>query len=602
MFQNTSKLFPKSLKSLQGSCKSNHNTIIPLFSKSLPYLNNYNSTIKLLLLRFLSTQPFPPLSTPTSTQITTPQLTPSLPERPKFFLQKDFDFLKAKISEEEDKNEENERPLREKVILLSQRDKLEEAVQLVLESDINDQSEITWNQLIVECVDKGRVKLGIRLLNEMKRFSLQPSQNTYTLLLNGLAEYRALPDNIFHARAIVDGIRRSSRTKSTYRLTVNHANSLLKVCFRANEFEALISNYDVFFNPGNQGNLSLTPNKETNTIVLAACAKNCKKHADQAFQIATNIWSSVYERAMYFVRKPSQRPMKEEDSIDDDLVCAVLLCFRNTGQVEKGFEIIRNIYGIGDDTVRPLPYNIQITSKSLDIMLGLCFKSQQPELGVKLFSEARIRFPNMVPDIQNFNSLISLFNETKRYDEAIGAFKQVLELGLEPGSLTFDLLMESCKNTKNLDIVKDIFGIIIKHRVIPKATALTKILEMTMESDSNIMVREVRWILNKVDQIGLNDPISLVESATRQGVPKLPFEIDDETFLKTIINAYGVALDKSGGKLPDNTEERWKNNLKFYKTRLWDLNQKNSQIEQSRFLKDKIITKKKNWKTNELVG
>ncbi|CAG8521187.1 13828_t:CDS:2 [Acaulospora morrowiae] len=548
--------------------------------------NALSSPIKLISLRSLSVPSSPP-----------PHVSPSLPSRPKFFLQKGIDIkkeipdilnIKEEAQEEEVLNEK--KSLREKVITLSQQDKLEEAVQLVLESRINDQSEVSWNQLIVECVDKGRVKLGIRLLNEMKRFSLQPSQNTYTLLLNGLAEYRALPDNILHARAIIDSIRRASRTKSTFKLTVGHANALLKVCFRTNEFQALLDNYDALFY---QGGTALAPNRETHTIVLSACAKNCKRYSDKAYELAVSIWESLYEKAMVSVRKPARRAAEQEDVIDDDLVCNVLLTFRNSGEVEKGFEVIKDIYGIGDDTIRTRPYDIQMTSKSLDIMLGLCFKSQQPKLGINLFNEAKMRFPNLQPDIQNFNSLISLYNESGKCDEAIGIFKQILDLGLQPIDMTFDLLMVSCKNAKNLDAVKEIFGIIIKHRVIPKTTALTKILEITMESDPSVLTREVRWILNKIDQIGLKDPLSLVKTATMHGISKLPFKIDDAVFLRTIINAYGVALDKSGGKLPDHTEERWKNNLKFYKNRLWDLNQKQAQIERSRMQKERERLHKK---------
>ncbi|CAG8826516.1 19052_t:CDS:1, partial [Cetraspora pellucida] len=55
---------------------------------------------------------------------------------------------------------------KEQVIKLAKEEQLEQAVQLVLESEINSESETTWNELISECVNKGRVKLGIRLLNE----------------------------------------------------------------------------------------------------------------------------------------------------------------------------------------------------------------------------------------------------------------------------------------------------------------------------------------------------------------------------------------------------------------------------------------------------
>ncbi|CAG8814598.1 3040_t:CDS:2, partial [Cetraspora pellucida] len=416
----------------------------------------------------------------------------------------------------------------------------------------------------------------------MKRFALQPNINTYMLLLNGLAEYRALPDNVFHARAIVDSIRRAGRRKSEFQLKTEHANALLKVCFNANEFQALVNNYDTLFHPGSYG--ALTANRETHTIVLRACARNCVKYPNIAFPLASNIWNKVFQKAIEHLKKPGIRT--EEDAIDDELVCAMLLVFRNSDQIDRGFLMLKEIYGIGDDVIRTRPYNLQMTSKSLDLMMGLCFKSQKIDLGIKLFHNAKVLFPNIQLDIENFNSLISLYNKSEQYDNAIDAFKQALDLGIEPKSTTFDLLMVACRNSQNLESVKEIFGIIIKHKVVPKATALTKILELTLESNPIRMTKEVRWILNKIDQIGLNNPKSLVTLATKQGVPKLPFEIDDKDFLRTIINAYGVALDKAAGKLPDHTEERWTNNLRFYKSRLWDINQKEAQIEQSRMQKE----------------
>ncbi|CAG8680687.1 3862_t:CDS:2, partial [Racocetra persica] len=465
---------------------------------------------------------------------------------------------------------------KEQIIRLAKEEQLEQAVQLVLESEINSESETTWNELISECVNKGRVKLGIRLLNEMKRFALQPSINTYMLLLNGLAEYRALPDNVFHARAIVDSIKRAGRRRSEFQLKTEHANALLKVCFNANEFQALVNNYDTLFHPGSYG--ALTANREAHTIVLRACARNCIKYPNLAFPLALDIWNKVFQKAIEHLKNPGVRT--EEDAIDDELVCAMLLVFRNSDQIDRGFQMLKDVYGIGDDVIKARPYNLQMTSKSLDLMMGLCFKSQKINLGIKLFHNAKVLFPNIQLDIENFNSLISLYNKSEQYDNAIATFKQALDLGIEPKSITFDLLMVACRNSQNLESVKEIFGIIIKHKVVPKATALTKILEMTLESGPIRMTKEVRWILNKIDQIGLNNPKSLVTIASKQGAPKLPFEIDDKDFLRTIINAYGVALDKAAGKLPDHTEERWTNNLRFYKNRLWDINQIEAQIEQ----------------------
>ncbi|CAG8594344.1 16008_t:CDS:2, partial [Gigaspora rosea] len=562
--------------------------IFPLISKTL--VKSYNSSYSSKSLFFyqssknasLFTNIFPIGYRSLNTLTSADAFGTIVPQNPKLDLQKDFERRNDEsITSSEDSIPEKLN-LKERVIKLSKEEQLEQAVQLVLETEINAESEAIWNQLILECVNKGRVKLGIRLLNEMKRFALQPGINTYMLLLNGLVECRALPDNVFHARAIVDSIRRAGRRKSEFQLKTEHANALLKVCFNANEFQALVNNYDTLFRPGSYG--TLTANRETHTIVLRACARNCNKYPNVAFPLALSIWDKVFQKAVDHLKNPDIRT--EEDAIDDELVCAMLLVFRNSDQINRGFQMLKDVYGVGDDIIKTRPYNLQMTSKSLDLMMGLCFKSQQIDLGIKLFHNAKILFPNIQLDIENFNSIISLYNKSEQYDNAIAAFKQTLDLGIEPESTTFDLLMVACRNSQNLESVKEIFGIIIKHKVVPKATALTKILEMTLESDPIRMTKEVRWILNKIDQIGLNNPKSLVTMATKQGVPKLPFEIDDKDFLRTIINAYGVALDKAAGKLPDHTEERWTNNLRFYKSRLWDINQKEAQIEQNRKQKE----------------
>jgi hypothetical protein len=51
---------------------------------------------------------------------------------------------------------------------LGEQDNLEDAISIALNSKKSAQSEVVWNHLIDECVKRGRITLGIRLLNQVK--------------------------------------------------------------------------------------------------------------------------------------------------------------------------------------------------------------------------------------------------------------------------------------------------------------------------------------------------------------------------------------------------------------------------------------------------
>jgi pentatricopeptide repeat protein len=51
---------------------------------------------------------------------------------------------------------------------LGEQDKLEDAISIALNTKKSAQSEVVWNHLIDECVKRGRITLGIRLLNQVK--------------------------------------------------------------------------------------------------------------------------------------------------------------------------------------------------------------------------------------------------------------------------------------------------------------------------------------------------------------------------------------------------------------------------------------------------
>lgn len=71
------------------------------------------------------------------------------------------------------KSKEKFETLKEQVIQLSEEDRLNDAIKLVTsEENIEFKTGEAWDQLIVECVDKGRAKMAARLFDEVKLYEL----------------------------------------------------------------------------------------------------------------------------------------------------------------------------------------------------------------------------------------------------------------------------------------------------------------------------------------------------------------------------------------------------------------------------------------------
>ncbi|CAG8815540.1 22413_t:CDS:2, partial [Gigaspora rosea] len=148
---------------------------------------------------------------------------------------------------------------------------LDDAISVVWNAKKNAQSEVVWNHLIIECVKNRKFQMAFRMFNEMKKHGFVPNEQSFTILLNGLADHRPFVDNILQARKMIDNMQDLTKAKPV-ELNVIHVNCLLKLCSRLNNFEALQENFNDMMRVGNWA-----PNKETFTIIFNACARNGEK-------------------------------------------------------------------------------------------------------------------------------------------------------------------------------------------------------------------------------------------------------------------------------------------------------------------------------------
>src|SRR3954449_3809221 len=118
----------------------------------------------------------------------------------------------------------------------------------------------------------------------MKKRTFVPNQQTYTILLNGIAENQTFEDNIKQAKNLLENMQQISARYNQVKVNVIHINCFLKVCARSNNFNALIENFNELTNKSN-----LEPNKEPYTIIFNACARQ----DSDGYEIALKLWNQL---------------------------------------------------------------------------------------------------------------------------------------------------------------------------------------------------------------------------------------------------------------------------------------------------------------------
>ncbi|CAG8768926.1 5250_t:CDS:2 [Cetraspora pellucida] len=481
--------------------------------------------------------------------------------------------------------------------------RLDDAISVVWKAKKSAQSEVVWNHLIVECVKNRKFQMAFRMFNGMKKHGFVPNEQSFTILLNGLADHRPFVDNILQARKMIDNMQNLTKAKPV-ELNVIHVNCLLKLCSRLNNFEAMQENFNDMMRIGNW-----TPNKETFTIIFNACARNGEK----GYLMAIQLWNQL--NSLVSKQKEQQSQIREHDGygadfapgsgyeieMDDELVRSMLLVCSKTKNYDKGFEILQNVYGFSvsselsrKKTPSILSNRHLISPKSVDIMLNLCIGARQYEKGIMLFDETLSQFPDITLDIHNFNKLIICYNQLGQFTKSIDTFYPIRARSLELTLETYDLLLTACRITEDWTAGKEFFELIIKQKkeISLDSHLLNMILELSMlnrksESES---LEKICWTLEQIESLGPRCPekIKNLSKTNKANINKfgnapMPlYNIYDIRYLKRIILVYKTVLDSEyADKINENQKLQWKENLEFYKTVLAENEDRHQKSDES---------------------
>ncbi|CAG8653386.1 6367_t:CDS:2 [Ambispora gerdemannii] len=400
----------------------------------------------------------------------------------------------------------------------------------------------------------------------MKRRGVLPNeQEIYTTLINGMATKCHFPNNLVYTSFVIDSMRMNAKDISIRPTTV-HGNALLSACNRVNDFKSLREHFERLFRSG-----EISPNHETYTIMFHACYKS--KVGPEGFKYVLALWNELTQKLEKQKQEDESSEKKAEESkekfvVDDQLVTSFLTCCKNNGEIKKGYEIIQKAYGIDllakQPAIVPSEYNLQLSAKSLNIILEICHRDGTWLRGIDCFKLIRIKLPKLEFDIENVNTAILLYNEAKNYKGALSQLEIIRDRKLTPNLQTYVSLMSSCKQSKDLTMAKKLIEEMQQWQITPDSAVLGSLIECTL-GQPKFQIKELHWALDRIEGFGLN--ISLMRSPKP---PKLPIKIDNLNFLKSISNAYAFALDKADDLLLDKKLESWTFFKEIYEKRLRD--------------------------------
>nr|CAG8501881.1 3990_t:CDS:2 [Entrophospora candida] len=397
--------------------------------------------------------------------------------------------------------------LNEKVIKLSGENKFDEAIKLVLSEKNPDlKNAEAWNQLIIECADKGRSKMSIILFNEAYNFNV--ALETYDNLIRS---GRLKPNKETYLRILnICSANCSKQPETTYELATDVWNKLVKHDDQQSK----------------EANDAVIVDNELVSGVISVFKDT--KHPHHAFDIIDNTYGFGK------VSTPSAEDKESSGSTKEDLSTSAIA---------------------SNKPALILP----ITNDVLVSIFGLCFKVRQYNLGIEYYNQVMTKYPNFSLDINTYNSVITLYNLTYQYKKTLETYhSQFKKGGMVQNTTTFEYLMTACQSLRDLSTAKEVLENAVENQVMLKTFGLTRLFRLILEqARTTENYNDICWLLEKIDKT-----VDIDFDKEKKGFILIKY-MDDAIFLRTLSSAYEIALEE----VKDLSEEKrvqWIEDKKYF--------------------------------------
>lgn len=416
----------------------------------------------------------------------------------------------------------------------------------------------------------------------MKKRAIKPDSHTFTLILNGLANYSHFSQSLLRALQIYNSL---SSPKSPVPPNVVHTNAVMKVCARAGDLDSMWSIV---------GKLPMTglnaPNTLTYTTLLNGIYYDRSK-GDKSHDVENGrrVWAGVLSRWE-----------KGQLSIDEGLTCAmgrVLLRGELEEDWKEVFTLVEQVFGITSlvskqqpkpvtkDSIfvegtskpinthsagaaaiedpepilsdveklftplvisralpRPIPRAPTNSTRpspgnfALSLLLQACTKLKDHVVAFKYWTTLTSPPFYVVPDLENYHDLLRIFRRFRSGPDVVSVMESIR---VRPTWKTFYIALSACKRSgrsKNFHSAEQLLSLMTsKHGITPDVKIWNMFLQCALKSEDPGHIKQA---LRQIDEeIKMED-----ELAVRRRSKPIYLERALE-LLRAMIGAVDVLLD-----------------------------------------------------------
>ncbi|CCJ29880.1 unnamed protein product [Pneumocystis jirovecii] len=213
---------------------------------------------------------------------------------------------------------------------------------------------VAWNHIIDYCMNSGKVSLGLKYFNEMKKRAHFPNAQTFTILLHGFSKNIQYPKSASYALYIYKSLCSS---KYVDRLSIIHTNAILQVCALSKQPQIA---FEIF--QGISDN-NLAADNITYTILFNILSYKDMKNID------------IYDLRKKMIKQIIKSWKMRCFTVDESLVCSIARSFlrgKNLEDYDFVFTLMEFFFGI-KRLEPPLKRNKNMFLDNIDLSQSLSF-------------------------------------------------------------------------------------------------------------------------------------------------------------------------------------------------------------------------------------
>eukprot|EP01025_Chloroclados_australasicus_P041357 TRINITY_DN4377_c0_g1_i3.p1 TRINITY_DN4377_c0_g1~~TRINITY_DN4377_c0_g1_i3.p1 ORF type:complete len:1262 (-),score=185.28 TRINITY_DN4377_c0_g1_i3:1965-5750(-) len=276
---------------------------------------------------------------------------------------------------------------------------------------------VSYNTVMKACSNAGQLETALQVYHVMKQRGLEPSVATYGTLITAASEVQAY-DTVM---MIWDALNRSGLDYNT-----TCVNALIHALEQQDRWEEAWAHFRSMLD----SNSKVPANTLTFNTMMQACvrrgeAQRVKQLMDTMFQM--NIQPTIQSYNI------------------------LLKAYTLTGQWKEALEILKYI-SRADVNVRPsvVSYNCV-----LEAILKASQEGSVQERDVMAVAAIQVveqcrTMSGCEPDVNTFNNLIAIMNQTGKYPQALQAYEQMVTKGVKPDSKTASSILVACAEDESL--------------------------------------------------------------------------------------------------------------------------------------------------------